>query len=331
MTMEPVTDPAAILDLIDAYRRSKTLFAALELGIFDGQRPHGVALDRLLEACASLGLLERHGEEFVNSPISDQYLRSSSPASLAGYIRYANSTLYPLWAHLEDAVVRGTPRWRQAFGLRGSGLLTRLARRTGCFRNAFPAERARRDFAAGMHAFGLISSPQVAAAFDLAGFRRMVDLGGSTGHLAMAIKDRYPTMQACIFELPEVLPDVRRHVGDRAQLAGGDFFMSPLPPGDLYALGKVLHNWSDERAIMLLRRVHQALPSGGAVLVVERLLDEDGGGPSPVHLHSLNMLVSTGGRERTFSGYRALLQSAGFRDIEMRHTGVITDAILALK
>ena len=104
-------------------------------------------------------------------------------------------------------------------------------------------------------------------------------------------------------------------------------------------MGKVLHNWSDQRAAMLLQRVHQVLPGGGAVLVVERLLDEDGAGSPAAYLHSLNMLVSAGGRERTFSDYRGLLQSAGFRDVEMRHTvssgvsatGVITDAILALK
>jgi acetylserotonin N-methyltransferase len=138
-------------------------------------------------------------------------------------------------------------------------------------------------------------------------------------------------MDVSVFELPEVLADTRRYVGQRARLVGGDFFTSPLPPGDLYVLSKVLHNWSDERSIALLKRVFETLPGGGGLLVAERLLDEDRSGPAPVHLHSLNMLVSTGGRERTFSQYRTILHSAGFQDVEARRTGAITDAILASK
>src|SRR5262249_47500266 len=74
-----MSDPAPILDLIEAFRRSKTMFCALNLGIFDGERPPGAAVDRLLEACASLGLLEKRGDKFVNTPVADEYLRRSSP------------------------------------------------------------------------------------------------------------------------------------------------------------------------------------------------------------------------------------------------------------
>jgi acetylserotonin N-methyltransferase len=83
----PPLDPAPILDLIEAFRRSKTMFAALELGVFDGERPAGAATDRLLEACVSLGLLEKRGGEYFNTPVADEYLRRSSPRSLAGYVR----------------------------------------------------------------------------------------------------------------------------------------------------------------------------------------------------------------------------------------------------
>ena len=62
-----MTDPAPILDLIEAFRRSKTMFAATALGIFDGERPKGAATDRLLDACVALGLLEKRGQEYVNS------------------------------------------------------------------------------------------------------------------------------------------------------------------------------------------------------------------------------------------------------------------------
>lgn len=327
--MEPV--PTPILELIDGFRRSKTLFAAVRLGIFDGARPPAAALDQLLEACASLGLLEKCGGEYRNSPLAERYLRGSSPESLAGYIRYADSTLYPLWEHLESAVIEGTPRWRRAFGLRGVGVLTRLAGRIPGLSRAFQARQSQSDFAAGMHGFGLLTSPLAAAAFDLSRFKRLVDLGGSTGHLAAAIRRRYPGMQVCVFDLPEALAAAQPHLAQGAEIISGDFFEAALPPADLYALGKVLHNLRDSRALFLLKRIHQALPAGGALLVVERLLDEDRQCPAPVHLNSLNMLVTMGGRERTFPEYRSLLEKSGFTGVEMRRTGGLTDAILALK
>src|ERR1700721_4750749 len=100
-----MTDPAPILDLIEAFRRSKTMFTAVRLGIFDGERPIGPAMDRLFDACVGLGLLEKRGEAYVNTPIADEYLRRSSHRSLSGYVLYSNSALYPMWAHLEDALI----------------------------------------------------------------------------------------------------------------------------------------------------------------------------------------------------------------------------------
>jgi acetylserotonin N-methyltransferase len=327
-----MSDPAAILDLIEGFRRSKTLFAAVELGFFDGARPSGAAMDRLLDACVSLGLLEKGGGEYVNTALAEEYLRQSSPQSLRGYIRYANTILYPMWMHLEDAVVEGTPRWRQTFGAAGTGNLARLARRAGgLFSNFFHSDRSRRDFMAGIYGLGAISSPKVAAAFDLSRFHRLVDLGGSTGHLALAVRERYPEMRVCVFDLPEVIAVTREYAGGRADLIAGDFFQDPLPPADLYSLGKILHAWSEDRIQQLLARVYAALPDRGGLLVAERLLHKDRGGPLNVHMHSLNMLVATEGRERTLSEYRALLEKVGFREIQARQTGAVTDAILAIK
>ena len=93
-----MTTSNIVLDLIEAFRWSKTLFAALELGVFDGARPEGCKeLTRLLDACVSLGLLEKRGGDYVNTPVADRYLRSDSPDTLSGYIRYSNNALYPMW------------------------------------------------------------------------------------------------------------------------------------------------------------------------------------------------------------------------------------------
>ena len=106
-----MTTSNIVLDLIDAFRRSKTMFAAVELGIFDGLRPADCKeLPRLLDACVALGLLEKRGEEYINTPEAERFLRSDTPDTLSGYIRYSNNALYPMWGHLEDAVRDGSKR-----------------------------------------------------------------------------------------------------------------------------------------------------------------------------------------------------------------------------
>ena len=315
-----MNDPSQILELIDAFRRSKTMFTAVKFGIFDGERPHGAAMDRLLDACVGLGLLTKNGDAFVNTAIADEYLARSSPRTLSGYIRYSNDALYRLWEHLDDAVIEGTNRWTQTFGSDG-----------GLFAHFFRTPEAQRDFLMGMHGFGMISSPAVIAAFDLSQFSSFVDLGGATGHLALAAREKYQAMKATLFDLPSVIAVAKEFVGDRVSIVEGDFFVDPLPAGDLYAVGRILHDWSEEKIVSLLARIYEVLPLGGGLLIAEKLLKEDRSGSVATHMQSLNMLVCTEGRERTLSEYSALLRGAGFREINGRVTGAPLDAVLALK
>ncbi len=315
-----MNDPGPILDLIDAFRRSKTMFTAVKFGIFDGERPQGVAMDRLLDACVGLGLLVKNGEEYVNTPLADEYLTRSSPRTLTGYIRYSNDALYQLWEHLDDAVIEGTNRWTQTFGTEG-----------GLFAQFFRTPEAQRDFLMGMNGFGMISSPAVIGAFDLSRFTSFVDLGGATGHLALAARDRYPHMKATLFDLPSVIEVAQEFVGDRVSLVAGDFFIDPLPAGDLYAVGRILHDWTEAKIVALLKRMFDALPELGGLLIAEKLLKEDRSGTVTTHMQSLNMLVCTEGRERTLSEYSELLRGAGFREVSGRTTGAPLDAVLALK
>ncbi len=306
-----MTTSNTVLDLIEAFRRSKTMFAAVELGIFDDQRPKDCKeLERLLDACVALKLLVTQDGKYVNTPEADKYLRSDSPDTMTGYIRYSNSALYPMWGHLEDAVREGSNRWKQTFNLDG-----------GIFAHFFRTEEAKREFMKGMHGFGRLSSPAVVAAFDLSRFHRLIDLGGGTGHLTEAARARYPNLEVAVFDLPAV---AEMYHGTIA----GDFFTDPLPPADLYSLGQILHDWTEEKIRVLLAKIHAALPLGGGLLIAERLLGED---TVPAHMQSLNMLICTEGRERTASQYEALLREAGFSKIDSRRTGTPRDAVLAIK
>lgn len=328
-------DPKPILDLIEAFRRSKVMFTAVSLGVFERlvkgpEDAYSVAqyigsnedtTARLLDACAALGLLEKQGPLYANSPAATDYLLRESPRTLAGYILYSDRVLYPMWSHLDDAIREGGHRWKQTFGLDGA-----------LFSHFFRTDEDKRTFLLGMHGMGQLSSPAVAAAFDLSPYKRVVDLGGATGHLALAIAGRYPAMQSAVFDLPEVIDYAREFTaGSRVELLPGDFFNDPLPPADLYALGRILHDWSEDKIQRLLARVYAALPSGGALLIAEKLLAHDLPGPVSAHMQSLNMLVCTEGRERNFSQYAALLNEAGFGEVRGAMTGTPLDAVLAVK
>ncbi len=331
--------PRRVLDLIEAFRRSKVMFTAVSLGIFDrlSEAPrtaedlareieaHGEALERLLDGCVSLRLLAKDGDRYRNTPLSEAYLCRKSPTALTGYIQYSNDALFPMWAHLEDAVREGSHRWQQTFGPD-----------VPLFQHFFRSEQAKRDFIGGMHGLGMLTSPAVVSAFDLSGFRRLVDLGGATGHLAIAACRRYPGLQAAVLDLPAVAPLAREHVeqaglADRIAVLSGDFFKEPLPAADLYSAGRILHDWTEDKIRLLLAKVYSALPAGGGFLIAEKLLDEDKCGPAPVLMQSLNMLVCTEGRERSRSEYTGLLGEAGFSEIAACRTTGPLDAILARK
>jgi acetylserotonin N-methyltransferase len=283
------------------------------------------ALEQLLNACVSLRLLAKNGENYANTEVAATYLCRGSPRRMTGYIYYSNVFLWKLWAHLEDAVREGTHRWRQGFGWDGP-----------VFDSFFHTEEAKREFLMGMHGFGLLSSPEVVAAFDLSRYHRLVDLGGATGHLAITACQRYPELRAVVFDLPVAVPLAREivaasSVAQRIEVAAGDFFTDPLPEGDLFTLGRILHDWCEEKIRLLLRKICQRLPAGGALLIAEKLLAEDKTGPTGALMQSLNMLVCVEGKERTLSEYANLLKEAGFAEVQGRRTTAPLDAVLATK
>jgi len=332
-------DPSIILDLLEAFRRSKTLFAAVSLGVFDalesGPNSSGElartlkldagALERLLDACVGLQLLKRQGSFYENALAATVYLRKQSPSRMTGYLNYSNEILWKMWGNLEDAVREGTNRWQQTFGWDGP-----------IFSSFFKTEASMREFLMGMHGQGLLSSPEVVAAFDLSRFHRLVDLGGATGHLTIAACEHYPNLRGVVFDLPatgilarEIVAD--SPAADRIEVIAGDFFVDDLPEGDIYALGRILHDWPEAKGLDLLKRIYDQLPSCGALLIAEKLLDADKSGPRWALMQNLGMLLYTEGKERTLDEYKALLNQAGFTEVDGAITPTPLDAVLAVK
>jgi len=230
-----------------------------------------------------------------------------------------------MWGNLENAIREGTHRWQETYGWDGP-----------LFSHFFRTEEATREFLMGMHGFGMISSPHIVSAFDLSRFQCLADLGGATGHLAIAACTRWPQLHAVVLDLPAAIPLAREIIGsstaaNRIEVHSGDFFTDPLPAADLYALGRILHDWSEEKALKLLQLIYAALPSGGGLLIAEKLLADDKSGPRWAQMQNLNMLVCTEGKERTLGDYERILRHVGFTQVLGQVTPSPLDAVLALK
>ena len=206
-TDQSIPDPSIVLDLLEAFRRSKTMFAAVELGVFDAVRTpksldflctelacERIALMTLLDSCVAFGLLLRKDNEYVNTPVAEAYLTQSSPRRMTGYIHYSNRVMWKMWANLEDAIREGSHRWKQTFDFDGP-----------IFSHFFRTDDAMKEFLMGMHGFGMITSPHIVNAFDLSKYKVMADLGGATGHLVIAACQRYAGMKGIVFDLPHAL------------------------------------------------------------------------------------------------------------------------------
>jgi len=111
----------------------------------------------------------------------------------------------------------------------------------------------------------------------------------------------------------------------------GDFFVDPLPPADIYGLGRILHDWPEEKIAKLLTKMCDGLPPGGGVLIMEKLIHEDRRGPVWALMQSLNMLTLMEGKERTLSEYETLFRRAGFSEVYGSRNSTPLDAVLALK
>lgn len=339
MTLPSEVPPDPVLDLMEAFRRSQALFTAVNLRVFERLKdaPKSlqelaseallptVPLEQLLTACQALGLISRVDGAYLNTPMTLKYLTESSPSNLLGYIRFSDMAVYRLWSHLTDAVREGSNRWDQVFGSKDN-----------FFENVYADPASLREFIGGMHGLGVITSPILVTAFDLSRFRHLVDLGGATGHLAMAACRSWPQLSATVYDLAPICAVAEEHIAQadlhsRVKAHVGDFFIDSWPEADLLALGRILHDWNEERIHFLLRKCFESLPRHGGLLICEKLLNEEKDGPVSAALQSLNMLVITEGRERTASEYRALLQAAGFDQIEAKKTGKYLDVILAMK
>jgi hypothetical protein len=308
--------------LVNGYQVTQAIYVAVTLRLpdllADGPRTAAdlaVEVDadprslyRLLRALGSLGILaeERHGDgrSFALTEMG-QLLRSDIPGSLAGWAGFvARPYHWDAWGDLLHTVCTG----QEAFAARHDG------ESVWTWRERHPEESRIFDRAMSAIATGVAS--RLADAYDFTRFGSLVDLGGGDGTMLATVLPRHPPLRGVLFDLPHVVAGARAvlaaaGVADRCDIVAGSFFEHVPSGGEAYILKSILHDWDDTASTHLLQRVHEASQPGAALLIVERTLaDVD---PSPVAAMSdLNMMVNTGGAERTMTEWMVLIGSGGF-------------------
>ena len=313
--------PARILELISGMWAARAVGAFARLGVADqlanGPRTaaelapalgaNETSLYRLMRAVVSIGVLTKGpGGRFALTSFG-QCLRSGVPGTMRAAIASEVDTVHwACWGQLDDCIRTGKPAFEKVFGPRNPW---------DYYRDTNPDEG--RLFSENMTAQSGAEVRDVLRAYSFKGARLVVDVGGSHGAFLGAVLNRAPQARGVLFDRPDVIGHAQPTlselgVADRVDRVGGNFFDSVPAGGDLYLLKHILHDWSDEECVSILRRVREAMTPGGRVAVVEMPLPERNSAPFAALL-DINMLVCLTGKERTSEEYAELFRRAGLR------------------
>ncbi len=321
---------------------SQVFLTALDLGVFEelGNGPatreelarklniHPEGCRRLLSVLQHLELVKSDGSQYGNSVVGD-FLTSKSPYPFRGLSMWG-APFYHMWEFFADALREYSPRWQQALGTTAQETFAAL----------YEDPVRLRRFTELMNAYSILQGQEMARRLDFRPYRRLLDVAGGPGGIAIQIGSAYPHLEGIIMDLPPVCRIAEEHIqaaglAGRFRAAPADLSEGPYPAGaDIITLGYILHDWSDESCRKILGNCFAALPAGGTLLVVEKVLNDDYSGTDFALMADLHMLLvcESGACERTLQQYRSLLEEAGFRSMELvRFESPLRDVMIARK
>jgi O-methyltransferase domain len=313
-----LTPAGKLLEMIAMRHVPQALHVVAVLGIADlladgpkssdelaqATRTHARTLYRVLRTLVAAGVFAQDNEGRFRLTALGQPLRSDVADSVraASIFLSGESELEGL---LVDCVrsgktaielASGTANWIEYY--------RQESRRAGVFNAAMTA-------LSNAHYAGVVD------AYDFRSIHKLVDVGGGHGRLLSMILTAYPKMRGVLFDLPHAFEGGRKTItetglSNRCEVVSGDFFQSVPAGGNAYILSRVIHDWPDEKAVAILKVIRRALQPRGRLLLFETMIRDDNRLSYPL-LSDLNMVIRTGGCERTEAEYRALYKAAGFK------------------
>jgi len=322
-------DPSHIMQVGMGFWPSKTVLSAVELQLFThlgdesmsgaeiGEQLglHQRAIPDFLDTLVALRMLERDGDgsdgRYRNTAETAAFLDKRSPAYIGGILEMFNARLYGIWGDLTEALQTGKPQSE--------------IKHTGrpMFDELYSDPARLEQFMGAMSGISLGGFHALAEKFDFSEYQTVCDVGGATGQLCAVLATRHPHLRCTSFDVPPVAPIAEKAIAaaglsDRVTVATGDFFADALPGTDVITMSLILHDWNLDRKMQLISAAYDALPEGGAFIVIENLIDDARRENAFGLMMSLNMLVEFGDAfDFTGSDFAGWCREVGFRDVEI--------------
>jgi hypothetical protein len=315
MKPDELPPPAQLMKFIVGKWISKPIYVAAELGIADllaegpksiealaeMSQTHAPTLYRVMRALASVGIFfETVAEQFGLTPMA-KCLKTGAMRSIA--LMFNSDWNDMAWAHFLDSVKTGDTAFSKAHGMPVSDWLEKNPQAAEVFNEANAIKAA-------------TSHRAITDVYDFSGIKTLTDVGGGIGALMAEILISNPLMKGIVADIPSVVQEAQkkikaRGIEGRCEAVECDFFKEIPTGGDACLLSHILHDWSDDQCAIILQNCYNALNPKSKLLVVEMIVPS-GNEPSVAKLLDLEMLVITGGRERTEPEFKDLLESSGF-------------------
>lgn len=303
--------------MIGGYAASQVVYVLAKLGIAErlSTGPRSLAelaaatatlperLFRVLRAAASLGLVaEGPPQTFALAPLGE-LLRPDVEESQLAFALMMGEEHYFVYGRLLEAIKTDENAFEILYG-----------KPIFEFLSEHPDKG--RTFDAAMTSIHGRETPAVVAAYDFTGIDTLADIGGGNGTKLMAILNRYPAMRGILYDLPQVVDRAAPRftavgLADRCRLISGDFFQEVPTGADAYLMRHIIHDWDDEKSLVILRNCHKAMKPGAKLLLVESVIPS-GNEPFGAKFLDLTMMLIPGGLERTAEQFRDLYTQAGF-------------------
>ncbi|WP_223280144.1 acetylserotonin O-methyltransferase [Nostoc sp. PA-18-2419] len=305
-----------LIKMIAAPWISQSIYAVVKLGVIDllvdatdyqalAQKVNAnpEVLYRLLQGLVSVGIVsEIRLGTFVLTDIGSLLL-SGAAGGLSSLALLWGEEFYQAWGNVLETVQTGNTAFDRVYN-------------TNLFQYLHSKPEVAKTFNDAMTGLAAFLYPKVLTTYDFSSCKRLVDVGGGCGTLIGLILAANPSLKGVLFDQPDVVTQANTVLSaygvlDRCDIVGGDFFETVPTGGDTYVLSNIIHDWDNDRSLSILNNCRRAIDEQGRLLLVEMVLSNQQE-PTLARMTDLNMLVLTGGRERTQEEFTSLLSSSGF-------------------
>jgi O-methyltransferase domain/Dimerisation domain len=308
-----------MIQYITGFWMSRAVWVAAKLGLADllksgpktaeelaqATSTHAPSLFRILRALASAGVFKKENDErFGLTPLSETLITDAPGSTRWFIISELGQEHYPAWGNLMHSVKTGEVAFDDFFGMDVWKYFSQNPEDAAVFNDSMSANTAAVNEA-------------ITSLYDFSKFNKIVDVGGGHGGLITSILQKNADVAGVLFDAPEVIEGARAKleaagVADRCEAVAGNFFEAVPEGGDAYVMKWIIHDWEDEKAIAILKNCRQHTQSGDRLIIVDCVVPENDE-PDFSKTFDLNMLVMTGGKERTAAEFQELLAAAGFK------------------